>query len=255
MILSIMLFLLICPIALRYLKYYKVSYLFYTCFFIFFFAIGCGPIPSFLLNKLQSYYRIQPKDEWRDHNKIIVLGAGTTVVKNLSTINLEPSIFAYGRIVEAEKLYKSCKNLKSDCKIIIIGGDPQKNGFSESMIYRNTLVEMGLNPDDIKIEEKSLNTFQNAQFVSNILQEDRSDLIILVSSAVHLKRSQLYFKHFGIHATAMHGDFLNVVMTPIPISYNFTLTDIAIHEYLDIARYYVYNFLKLNPPKVIYQRL
>ena len=34
----------------------------------------------------------------------------------------------------------------------------------------------------------------------------------------------------------------------IPVGYNFTLADYAVHEYIGIWRYYVYNFLGRNPP-------
>lgn len=91
-----------------------------------------------------------------------------------------------------------------------------------------------------------MNTWQNAQFARPILRQYGADRVLLVSSGIHLRRSLLYFAHFGIDPVPMRADYLRARLLPLPLAYNFTLTDFALHEYVGIARYYVYNALGWN---------
>jgi uncharacterized SAM-binding protein YcdF (DUF218 family) len=45
-----------------------------------------------------------------------------------------------------------------------------------------------------------LNTWQNAQLCAAWLQSHPQDQIVLVTSGVHVRRSLLYFGHFGVRA-------------------------------------------------------
>jgi len=68
----------------------------------------------------------------------------------------------------------------------------------------------------------------------------------MVTSGVHLRRSLLYFAHFGMEPQPVAGDWVNPRWEPFPDSWNVMLADAAMHEYLGILRYYVYNALGLN---------
>ena len=66
------------------------------------------------------------------------------------------------------------------------------------------------------------------------------------SSAHKAPRWAKYFAHFGIETTPVRADYGRVDVRPMPLSFNFLLTDVAIHEYVGIWRYYVYNALGWN---------
>ncbi|WP_310649488.1 YdcF family protein [Candidatus Liberibacter sp.] len=204
------------------------------------FFIGCGLIPSVLVGNLQSPYTVRMVPIWKGNkNVIVLLGAGTTVVRYFPKMIVDPSPQSYSRIFETVRLYDACKKAgENHCTIVISGGDPQKHGVPESIVYSRKLIEIGINPDDIKLERKSLNTLQNAKLTSpiinTIIEKQNNRNIILVSSAYHLRRSQLYFKYSKIKTIASPADYITVHFTIIPSAVNFYLTDLALKEYMGI---------------------
>jgi uncharacterized SAM-binding protein YcdF (DUF218 family) len=202
-------------------------------------------VPAWLLGDLQSAYDVKPKIEWSKRNAIVLLGAGTEKIAH--TDSVEPGTFSYARLVEAAGLYNDCRKTESDCKIVVSGGDAQHTGSPEATVYRSTLLKLGIDAADVLLESDSMNTWQNAQFTSAALRRYDADRVLLVSSGIHLRRSVLYFTHFGVTATPVRADYLRAVLSPLPLSYNFTVADFALHEYVGIARYHVYNALGWNP--------
>ncbi|MFX8293402.1 YdcF family protein, partial [Acinetobacter baumannii] len=77
-------------------------------------------------------------------------------------------------------------------------GDARHHGEAEATVYRREIVALGVNSDDVLMEPKSMNTWQNAQFSRAALADYAPDRTLLVSSAIHLRRSLLYFAHFGM---------------------------------------------------------
>lgn len=202
-----------------------------------FLAVGCGHVPSWLLEPLQASYGTRPANAWGQRNAIVVLGAGTD--KIAATGRIEPGLTSYARIVEAATLQRDCRGTGADCKIIISGGDSAHNGVSEAEVYRQALLALGLAGDDVLIEPCGTTTWQHARFSSDVLQHFAADHVVLISSGVHLRRSQLYFAHFGIAATQVRAEYLCAHKSLLPRPHNFIVTDEALHEYLDIARYYL----------------
>ena len=94
------------------------------------------------------------------------------------------------RIVRAIELYKLGK-LK---KIIVSGGSGTLSfqGNPESIMIRNFAIDCGVHPDDILTEEKSQNTYQNAQNTSQMLAQN--DNILLITSAFHMYRAKSCFE-------------------------------------------------------------
>ena len=48
----------------------------------------------------------------------------------------------------------------------------------------------------------------------------------------------------------VRADDLQATASPLPMAYNFALMDYALHEWIGIARYHVYNALGWNPERV-----
>ncbi|MDH4907704.1 YdcF family protein [Xanthomonas euvesicatoria] len=208
------------------------------------FAVGCGPLPSWMLQHLQRT-GVNDFNAWGARNVIVLLGAGTVRPEGRDAA-AEANLFAYGRIVESARLYWQCRHSGGDCKIEISGGDARGLGLSEAVVYQRVLLGLGIPRADLIMEPSSMNTWQNAQFSQPLLRAYRPDRIALVSSATHLRRAELYFRHFGIDATPVRADWLTATWSILPQSYNFTLADVALHEYLGIARYQVYQWLGWN---------
>ncbi|GAB6260360.1 YdcF family protein [Photobacterium sp. R1] len=206
--------------------------------------IGTGIIPKFLLENLQVKYQEKPQVHWASKNAIVLLGAGTEKIETLTSI--EPTFFAYSRISETASQYKSCEASQQICNVIISGGDAQKNGRSEAAVYQDALLKLGVPAADIVVEPDSMNTWKNAEFTSQIIRMNHFDHVVLVSSGLHMRRSELYFKHFGVLVTPVRADYMAARPTWIPNWYNFVMTDFALHEYIGHLRYDFYNFMGWN---------
>lgn len=209
-------------------------------------ASGCGPLPAWLLVHLQAPYATRPSVTWAPRNAIVILGVGTSRV--IGTNQVGPTVFAGIRLVEGYTLYRQCKQSGNDCKVIVSGGDPFRNGVSEAASYGELLLGMGVDRSDLQLETRSFNTWQNAQFVQPMLKAYAPQRVVLVSSAVHLRRAQKYFEHFGVDVLPVRGDYADARITWFPNGWNVSLTEFALHEYLGILTYHVYNFMGWNAP-------
>ncbi|HEX7914522.1 YdcF family protein [Rudaea sp.] len=204
---------------------------------------GCGLLAAPMLSDLQTPFIKPPQVSWGQSNAIVVLGVGTAKVDSV----VEPTPFAYGRMLQALELYASCKN-HGRCRIILSGGDPQHHGASEAAVYAAELVKAGVDRADIVLDEASRNTWENAKFTRALLEREGANNIVLVTAALHMKRSLLYFAHFGIAVTPIRADAVEGEFSLPPSGMNIAYCDIALHEYLGIAQYHVYNTLGWNTP-------
>jgi uncharacterized SAM-binding protein YcdF (DUF218 family) len=225
-------------------NYIKTSFILGLLVIIGFIIVGDGFFPAYLLNNLQTPYSQATYPSWKKTNTLLLLGAGTSKVPRSHMI--KPSILSFSRIIETAKLYRQCKLTRVSCHILISGGDPLNNGKSEAAIYRDSLLSLDVNPSDIQLESQSRNTYQNAQFSSYLLKKQASDQILLISSGLAIRRALLYFSYFDIHPVPIASDFITIPVSKLPLGYNFAMSDFAVHEYLGIARFYIYNFLRLN---------
>ncbi len=212
-----------------------------------FVLVGCGVLPRLLLQGLQAPYAVRPALDWAPHNAIVLLTGDSVYIPR---DKVEPGRSAYGRITEAALLYRDCRQARVSCKLLVSGGDPSHLGTTLAASYGRVLRQLGVPDGDLILEVRSNNTWQNAQFTRPLLARLEASRIWLVSSAWHLRRSVLYFDHFGIVATPVRADYLRGWIGVWPSASNVLFTDIALHEYLGIARYYLYNLLGRNPPRL-----
>jgi uncharacterized SAM-binding protein YcdF (DUF218 family) len=207
------------------------------------FGIGCGPIPSYLLRNLQSGYSDVVAVPPAPRTAIILLGNGTERVPPAS---VEVAPLAYGRVMKTLELYQACKLKGGSCTIVVTGGDPQHHGASEAAVYSARLRLLGVDSADILVEGRSLNTWQNAQYTAELLKAHPAEQLFLVTSGIHLRRSLLYFGHFGLHGQPVRADYVSAMPSVTPQSFNFLVTDLAIHEYVGYWRYFVYEWMGWN---------
>lgn len=208
------------------------------------YVCSSGIITKPLLNSLQTYKPVTSKII-DSNNAIILLGAG---IDN-NDYGITPTLLADSRILETIRIYNIAKKHKEKYKIIISGGDVKGYGKSEAETYAKILKESGIPAKDIILENKSLNTYQNAGYTKEIIKDLPYDNYLLVTSGIHMKRSLLYFKSFNINVIPAISDDPKPLLW-IPVSYNLTLMDFAMHEYFSIGRFYLYNYLNMNSSKI-----
>lgn len=239
----IFLLFLIC-ILLSLFNYKKTSLIAGSIVILGYIFIGNGVCPTYLFHNLQLPYSQSHPIKWKKTNIIILLGAGTS--KNPKSNEIKSSILSFSRITQTAIIYRECKNTNVSCHILISGGDPLNNGKSEAKTYQENLLSLGVNAKDILLETHSKNTFQNARFASYLLKKHYNEQILLVSSGLALKRALLYFYFFSIYPKPIASDFITIPITKYPLGYNFAMNDFAIHEYIGILRFYIYNFFGWN---------
>jgi len=224
--------------------YVRASRLLIGLLLIVFLTIGYGLLPYWLGSRLQSGYPTDYHGEWGERSVIVLLGGGTTQLA--ARADVEPNLVGYARITRAYTQYTSCKQQGGLCVLLVTGGDPQHHRAPEAAIYGTLLRRMGVPVADLITEENSRNTWENAKFSQPLIQSVRPSTVVLLTSGTHMYRSLLYFAHFGIHATPIRADYIMPEFHVLPVSSNFIVMDIILHEYAGIARYHVYQVLALN---------
>ncbi|MBD2206830.1 YdcF family protein [Calothrix sp. FACHB-1219] len=110
------------------------------------------------------------------------------------------------RVIYAAQLYRQQK-----APLIILSGgriDWRGSGDSESADMSNILTSLGIPAEAIVQEPDSLNTYQNAVNVKQILQSRNINQVLLITSAMHMPRSLKIFQRQGIAAIPAPTDFL-----------------------------------------------
>lgn len=138
--------------------------------------------------------------------------------------------------------------------LILSGGriNWQGGGAAESQDMSEIAKAMGVPASAILQDPTSLNTYENAVNVKQILQEKNiQGSILLVTSALHMPRSLLIFKRQGINAIPAPTDFLvipaenneaqrtweGLLLGWIPDAFSLHQTTQALKEYIGIGVY------------------
>ncbi|MBW4471620.1 MAG: YdcF family protein [Stenomitos rutilans HA7619-LM2] len=153
------------------------------------------------------------------------------------------------RVLYGAKLYREGKAPR----VILSGGriDWKGGGPSESDDMTQLIETMGVPKAAILQDPTSLNTYENAVNVKQIMAAQGIRRILLVTSAMHMPRSLLIFKHLGINAIAAPTDFNTtdrdwqeiqgsteaVILNALPEADRLQRTTRALKEYLGLVVY------------------
>ena len=202
----------------------------------FLFWIFCtSPFSNLLISCLESDLHIPQKV----NGDVIILLCGGSIddVPDFSGYGI-PSDRTIGRIVTAVRLQK-----KLDIPIITSGGKVFKRPSSEALIAKRFLTDLGVHEDQIIIEEKSRDTYENAKYTAEICRRKKYKNPILVTTASHMKRSLLSFKKFEMNPLPFPSNFKSNSNNYfrwygyLPQLSSLQLTSDAFHEYLGILFY------------------
>ena len=95
-----------------------------------------------------------------------------------------------------------------DTQVIVSGGQGADEHISEAQGMYDYLVEKGISPDRILLEDQSKNTFQNLTFSAEYLDKD-NDLVGVVSNNFHVFRATKIAKKAGyknVYGIAAKGE-------------------------------------------------
>lgn len=152
------------------------------------------------------------------------------------------------RILHGARLY-----LQGKAPLLILSGgriDWQNNAASESADMAQLAISLGVPASAILQDPTSLNTYENAVNVRQILQARQINRVLLVTSALHMPRSIAIFRKQGIEAIPAATNFLisqaelqtpstpqETILNLLPDSQNLHRFTRAMKEYVGIAIY------------------
>lgn len=145
------------------------------------------------------------------------------------------------RVIFAEQLYHQGK-IK---KIFISGGNGMliNDSYLEAEEIKRHLIKNKIPEKDILTETSSRNTYENAYNSAIILKEKGIDSILLITSAIHMRRSLFCFDKVNLKPTPFSTDFtfktrnLNAEHILIPSVEGLTKWQNIIHELIGYIIY------------------
>ncbi|HTJ82813.1 MAG TPA: YdcF family protein [Polyangiaceae bacterium] len=91
---------------------------------------------------------------------------------------------------------------------IVSGGGLDMDGLTvEGEVMRAQLLDWGIAPERVLLEDRALNTHENAAFVKPIVEEHGFRRLLLVTSAFHMLRSEECFHAEGLEVDTLPVDF------------------------------------------------
>lgn len=180
---------------------------------------------------------------------LVVLGGGTEPASPpRTTVEING---AGDRVLYAAELYKQGKAPF----ILLSGGDIEwlsSGSTTPAQDMAALLVQMGVPESALWLENESMNTYENALYAKEFLDEQDIDQILLVTSAMHMPRAVALFEKQGfevtplpvdfsvtdsISASSSEGNIISKLIDIMPTASNLALTTNAMKEYLG---YFIY---------------
>ena len=200
--------------------------------------LGFQAIPDALLRPLENRYPVPASESINRHVGIIVLGGAT---------NHPDSFLAHGQVPlgeAAERMTVPVGLLRQHPKMELVfsGGEGRlvTTGVTESELARAFYQEQGVDMTQVKLEDGSRNTRENAQQVAKLLGDRCKSPWLLVTSAWHMPRSMAEFEAVGCNVTPYPVDFRTGDSTSSS-EYSLALSllrwQVALHEWLGLLVY------------------
>jgi uncharacterized SAM-binding protein YcdF (DUF218 family) len=168
--------------------------------FVFF---GYTPLSNFLLNKIEDF--IKPsKYPVQQLTGVIVLGGSFDLLlesKERNEVLLNSS---------AERLTKVLEIFRKNPRLLILftgfSNELKPKGWSEPDIAKKFFLEQGVRVDNLILENKSGNTFENISYSKDIIKNNKGTWG-LITSASHMPRSYFGFKKQGLILEPISVDY------------------------------------------------
>ena len=145
-----------------------------------------------LLTVIPWWPRVSRYDEFsiqpRPHTAALVLGAALW--------DGRPSPALKERLDQALRLYR-----EGWVQYLILSGGMGDDGLTEAEGMKRYLVERGVPPDRLLLEDRSRNTAENIAYSKKILEERNWDRFYLVTHDYHMYRALRYAERAGLDAT------------------------------------------------------
>jgi uncharacterized SAM-binding protein YcdF (DUF218 family) len=129
-------------------------------------------------------------------NDIIVVLSGSLQRDDDAGTHVRVGPDTFYRCYHAAGLYKRAGR----CRLLLTGGkvDFSEPGPTLARAMKDFVIELGVQPDDVVLEEQSSTTYQNAAFSKKLLGNTNDARIFLVTDAAHMVRAEYCFQTLGV---------------------------------------------------------
>ena len=112
---------------------------------------------------------------------------------------------AADRVWHAARLYRAGK-----APLIIASGGAvpwRDQRYREAPVMQALLTDWGVPPDSVLLESSSANTYQNATYTAELMANRGFGRVLLVTSALHMRRALATFRSAGVRAFPAATDY------------------------------------------------
>jgi uncharacterized SAM-binding protein YcdF (DUF218 family) len=200
---------------------------------------GFGPLGGILIRPLEDRFP-RPPDDMRAPQGIIVLG-GAFIADISSDRDAVTLAEEGGRMTESAMLAIRYPQ----ARVVFSGGtrNATEKERDEAHIAARFFEKLGVARERILLENRSLNTEENARFTRALIMPGSDEHWLLVTSAAHVPRAVAAFRHAGFDVvpyptdyvtTGRPSDFWLVRSNP---SRGLETLDSALHEWIGLVVY------------------
>lgn len=177
-------------------------------------VLGYSPLGSVLMRTLEDRFP-QPDLSHVEPAGIIVLGGA--IDQNMGyarhTIHIAEGAERLTKGMELARRFPKADLIYTGGSNVLFGD----NSRSEAEDAKTLWTSLGIEPDRIKTEDRSRNTYENAVFTRDLVHPQPGQVFLLVTSAFHMPRSVALFRKAGFD------------IVPVPVDYQ-TLGNSADHR-------------------------
>jgi uncharacterized SAM-binding protein YcdF (DUF218 family) len=167
----------------------------------------------------------------REKVALVVLSGGLRTRDQSSPPRERLDTSSTQRVLTASRLWK-----EQGFGLVILSGAPP----AETEGMRDLMTTLGVPPAVIVLEDRSLNTRENAAYSATILRERRQETVVVVTSATHLRRAVKDFAAVGITAIPAAADVYGPpprgIDSFLPSAHGLARTQTCLHELLGYVR-------------------
>lgn len=158
------------------------------------YAASIQPVSEALLRPLEYRYPLPARLEG---DSILLLGGGS-----LTDVPLPEGWHGQVQDAPSQRVIGACVlHRRTGWPVLVSGGEVFRGDGREAVVMRDILVSLGTPPERILLEDRSLNTEENAVLSAAILKQRGLSRPVLVTSAFHMPRSVEELKKAGLEAT------------------------------------------------------
>lgn len=152
--------------------------------------------PVGYLSLLSLEWAYPPREDIPQDVDTIVVLSGAIQVYDQTGEHVELGTDTLYRCLHADKLYQR----RGGCRILVTGGKVESDipGPALAVAMRDFLVQLGVKPSDIVVEDNSRTTYENAVESQNLLDKLGVTRIVLVTDATHMPRAVRCFRRRGL---------------------------------------------------------